>query len=163
MAQVGSSGGRRDSNVDLNLVPFIDLMSVMITFLLVTAVWSQVAMIKLGSSIYGKQSDIDPTPPKPTVPLRVNVTTLGYQIRLGAPNNKVRPYQEIDVPKLADGRFDVKGLLAKLQQIKDANPGKDDAVMGAQESLTYDDMITGMDTILRAGFSQVSVATGGFE
>ena len=38
MAQIGGEGGGgRESNVELNLVPFIDLMSVCIIFLLVTA------------------------------------------------------------------------------------------------------------------------------
>ena len=31
----GGSGGKRDSNFEVNLVPFIDLMSVLITFLLI--------------------------------------------------------------------------------------------------------------------------------
>jgi biopolymer transport protein TolR len=36
----GGGGGRgKSQNFDLNLVPFIDLLSVLITFLLVTAVW----------------------------------------------------------------------------------------------------------------------------
>ncbi|MBK7890416.1 MAG: biopolymer transporter ExbD [Bdellovibrionales bacterium] len=55
MAQVEDSGSGRSTNVDVNLVPFIDLMSVLITFLLITAVWTQVSMIQLGSSIYGKK------------------------------------------------------------------------------------------------------------
>ena len=63
MAQVSDGGsGKKEATFDLNLVPFIDLMSVMITFLLITAVWTQVSMIKLGSSIYGKQNT-DETPP----------------------------------------------------------------------------------------------------
>ena len=36
-------GGRRSVDHALNMVPFIDLLSVLITFLLMTSVWSQVA------------------------------------------------------------------------------------------------------------------------
>ena len=36
----GGGGGRgRNQNAELNLVPFIDLLSACITFLLATAVW----------------------------------------------------------------------------------------------------------------------------
>ena len=36
-------GGKKAIDFDINLVPFIDLMSAMISFLLITAVWTQVA------------------------------------------------------------------------------------------------------------------------
>lgn len=48
MAQIDSGGSKgRAVSVELNLVPFIDLMSVLITFLLITAVWTQVSMIQI--------------------------------------------------------------------------------------------------------------------
>ena len=50
MAHISSGGKGRDINTELNLVPVIDLMSVLITFLLITAVWTQVSMIQLGAS-----------------------------------------------------------------------------------------------------------------
>lgn len=57
MAHIESTGGGRKTNLEVNLVPFIDLMSVLITFLLITAVWTQVSMIQIGSSVYGKKSE----------------------------------------------------------------------------------------------------------
>ena len=84
MAQVEGSKNGRDPNADLNLVPFIDLMSVLITFLLITAVWSQVSMIQLGSSIYGKKQEnqTEPPPPPPEMadlPLRLDVKDFGFR------------------------------------------------------------------------------------
>lgn len=46
-AAVGTGGGKGDVNVDLNIVPFIDLMSCLTAFLLVTAVWVQIAQLDL--------------------------------------------------------------------------------------------------------------------
>ena len=52
MGQISSGGhGKKEVAVELNLVPFIDLMSVLITFLLITAVWTQVSMIQIGNSL----------------------------------------------------------------------------------------------------------------
>ena len=76
----GDSSGRK-KNIELNLVPFIDLMSVLITFLLITAVWTQVSMIQIGSSLYGKKSDSQPNPkppPNADVLLKVDVKEIGY-------------------------------------------------------------------------------------
>ena len=39
-----SAGGKRELNSDINLVPFIDLLSVCICFLLIAAVWLQLPM-----------------------------------------------------------------------------------------------------------------------
>ena len=156
MAQVsdGGSGNRRESSFDLNLVPFIDLMSVMITFLLITAVWTQVSMIKLGSSLYGKQNtdDTPPPPPRADVVFRVDVKEMGYRVLIGE--------RKFEVPKIND-EYDKVELKKKLEDIKQAYPDKVDAVITMEEQLKYDFLIQGMDILLQAGFPAVSVATGG--
>jgi biopolymer transport protein TolR len=93
MAHIDDSGGsnRRSANVDVNIVPFIDLMSVLIIFLLITAVWTQVSMIQIGSSIYGKktaQERAEP-PPKAEIPFRLDVREEGYRIILGRQSTNV--------------------------------------------------------------------------
>src|SRR5215468_9660166 len=42
-----SSGGRRSVNLELNIVPFIDVMSCLAAFLLITAVWVNIAQINI--------------------------------------------------------------------------------------------------------------------
>ena len=43
----GSSGGRKSLDAEINLVPFIDLLSMCICFLLMTAVWTQLASVQV--------------------------------------------------------------------------------------------------------------------
>ena len=43
-------GGKKPLNAELNLVPFIDLLSCCISFLLITAVWTQIAGLQVASS-----------------------------------------------------------------------------------------------------------------
>ena len=147
-------GNKRDSNVDLNLVPFIDLMSVIITFLLITAVWTQVSMIKLGSSVYGKQQKDDPTPPLPKsdVAFRLDVKDYGYLVVIGKKRYRIEKQ---------NGDYDEETLKVQLVKIKQAYPDKIDAVITMDEALKYDYLIRGMDVLLQSGFSAVSVATGG--
>lgn len=157
MAQVSDGKGNgRAASFDLNLVPFIDLMSVMITFLLITAVWTQVSMIKLGSSIYGKQNtdETPPPPPRADVPFRLDVKETGYRVVIGS-NNYV-------IPKV-NNEFDKEELKKKLDDIKQAYPDKVDCVITMEEQLKYDYLIQGMDLLLSSGFPAVSVATGGAE
>ncbi len=49
-AQIGPSGNggrRRSLEADINLVPFIDLLSMCICFLLMTAVWTQLSTVQV--------------------------------------------------------------------------------------------------------------------
>ena len=42
----GGKAGKKSVNADLNLVPYIDLLTCMVAFLLITAVWSQLARLE---------------------------------------------------------------------------------------------------------------------
>ncbi len=150
MAQIGDSDEK--TTVDLNLVPIIDLMSVLIIFLLITAVWTQVSMIQIGSSIYGKKtSDEKPEPPpKAEIPFRVDVRGDGYRVVIGR--------QEIRFPKL-NGAYDQERLMVEVKKIKELYPEKNDAVITVQDELPYETLIGGMDALLSGGFPEISVAT----
>ncbi|WP_374078118.1 ExbD/TolR family protein [Bdellovibrio bacteriovorus] len=150
----GDSSGRK-KNIELNLVPFIDLMSVLITFLLITAVWTQVSMIQIGSSLYGKKSDTQPAPtppPNADVVLKVDVKEIGYVLTVGR--------QVISLP-MVNEQFDEAGLVAQLQRVKQLYPEKVDAVVSVADAIPYEQLIKAMDNCLTAGFSAISVATGG--
>jgi biopolymer transport protein TolR len=43
-------GGKKDLNADLNLTPFIDLLSTCVCFLLITAVWIEVGTVDIKQS-----------------------------------------------------------------------------------------------------------------
>lgn len=156
MAQIesGSSGGRR-VNIELNLVPFIDLMSVLITFLLISAVWTQVQMIQMGSSFYGKKTEESPPVPTPhlDIPLRIDVKSTGFVVLLGK--------QVMPLPKIAGGAYDEVGLTAQLRRIKQLYPDKVDAALAVADDVAYEIVIKTMDQILMTGFSSITFATGG--
>ncbi len=154
MAQVESGNNNRSANAELNLVPFIDLMSVLITFLLITAVWSQVSMIQIGSSIYGKQSaaDTPPPPPKADIPLRIDVKSTGFRVIIGKDTK--------NIPKVG-GDYDSRGLLAELKKIKGDYNDKTDAVITVDDEVNYEFLILGMDMLIQGGFPSISVSTGG--
>src|SRR2546430_3537368 len=45
-----AKGGKKLLDAEINLVPFIDLLSCCISFLLITAVWTQIAGLQVASS-----------------------------------------------------------------------------------------------------------------
>jgi len=90
----GGGGGRvRNLNHDLNLVPFIDLLTVCITFLMVTAVWTQLSSLKVDQAISDPnaepvEQDTPPVPPL-TVHVRSDGLWMGRNIEQGKNYNKV--------------------------------------------------------------------------
>ncbi len=151
------SGNNSESPVvELNLVPFIDLMSVCIIFLLITAVWIQISMIQLGTSVYAKKIDDEPLPPTQTphaeVPFRIDVVSQGYKMILGS--------QVILVPLSERGKYDHEGLTKQLQAVKKVYPDKVDVVITSEDKLLYKHLIMAMDLLLAAGFPQVSITPG---
>jgi len=154
MGHISSGGSGRKKTFEPNLVPFIDLMSVLITFLLITAVWTQVSMMQIGTSLYSKKTQDTPPPPIPKdadVPLRVDVKPDGYKIILAK--------QTIQLPLIA-GEFDDVGLKAQLERAKQLYPEKTDGAIAVADELPYEKLIRGMDIMLNAGFSAISVLTG---
>jgi biopolymer transport protein ExbD len=62
---VGGHGGKRPSNHDIPLIPFIDFLLCLVMFLLVTAVWSQMARIEADANVPGPpRPDEQVEPPK---------------------------------------------------------------------------------------------------
>ena len=155
MAHIESGGrGGRSVNQELNLVPVIDLMSVLITFLLLSAVWTQVSMIQLGASFASPkdptQTDIKP-PPLEDVVLKLEVRETGYILFVG---KDVRP-----IPKV-NNNYDNESLETDLKKIKQLYPDKAGIKLAINDDTLYEVVVGVMDTGLRAGFSP-ELLTGG--
>lgn len=147
-------GGRRETDIELNLVPFIDLMSTCISFLLITAVWTQVSMIQIGSSIYGKKNDTGQVeqPTREQVTLKIDINHQGYNVRIGK--------QALRIPKLGE-EFDEKSLLQELKNIKAKYPDKTDGIISMIDDIKYDELIKAMDNLMNGGFPEIAIATQG--
>lgn len=153
MAQIDDGGGDGSPNVELNLVPFIDLMCVCITFLLITAVWTQVSMIQLGTSIYGKKSqdESDIVQKTSNVAFRLDVNEAGFVINIGL--------EVVKIPVTSEGH-DAVTLKSELEKLREGYPNKQDVVIAMEETLPYDLMIKTMDQLIQTGFVDVGIATG---
>jgi hypothetical protein len=69
--EAGRGRGRKSVDSDINMIPMIDLLMVTISFLLITAVWSQMARVDADAQVPGSLSPVDSPPPLPEVQLHV--------------------------------------------------------------------------------------------
>jgi biopolymer transport protein TolR len=150
----GERNKRRPVNTELNLVPFIDLMSTSICFLLISAVWTQVSMIQIGSSIYGKKNDTGQIeqPPREQVQLKLDVTESGYIVSVGK--------SSLRIPKVGND-WDQAALVNQLKGIKAKYPDKTDGIISLLDDIKYNELIRGMDAFMIAGFPEIAIATQG--
>lgn len=155
MAQIEEGGSGRETTIELNLVPFIDLMSVCIIFLLITAVWTQVSMIQIGSSIHApkppEESDQPPPPKDEAANIRLMVNQGGYTVSVSG--------RTVQIPK-KDGDFDDAGLVQYMKQIKEKFPKQETATIALLDEMTYENLIRGMDSLMLGGFPEIAIATG---
>ncbi|MBC7742050.1 MAG: biopolymer transporter ExbD [Bdellovibrionaceae bacterium] len=154
MAHISTGGRGREPNVELNLVPVIDLMSVLITFLLISAVWTQVSMIQLGASFASpkdaSQKDITP-PPMEDLVLKLDIRANGYILYIG---------KEVRTLPMLNGVYDKESLLAELTKVKQMFPTKGGVKMAISDEIQYEHVVAAMDIGLKAGFSP-ELLTGG--
>lgn len=69
----GGGGGKRNVNSDVNMIPFIDLLMVTISFLLITAVWVTFSRMNANAQVPGPPSntEVEPTTPEKVLHLHI--------------------------------------------------------------------------------------------
>ena len=148
--QEGSAKGRKKSlDAELNLVPFIDLLSCCISFLLMSAVWTQISGLNVASS--GGPSDNKEQ--QQTIDIKLSLTDKGYALQMAGAT--------IDIPKMAgkEGpQFDQKTLVDKLKTLKASLPDQQAITVQPQDDVAYEDLVATVDTCVGQQLRDVTVA-----
>ena len=149
--QPHTKGGKKALDAEINLVPFIDLLSCCISFLLITAVWTQIAGLQISSS---------GGPPDPqqkqeqTIDVKLLLTEKGYQLAMAGGT--------VEIPKIkgADGTpgFDRKTLADKLKTLKASLPEQSAITVQPEDAVAYDDLVSTVDICLGEQLRNVTVA-----
>jgi len=149
----GGKSGKKALDAELNLIPFIDLLICNICFLLITAVWTQMARIEVSqkgkSTAQEKKEDI---PPEMRVKVVVLVGDDGYTITAGG--------ERLVIPKQGEV-YDTEKLGKQLREIKTRLPKKEDLTVAAEDGIKYKYLIRTMDIALAQHFTKIQVSDAG--
>ena len=146
---MGASLGSQDKgslNVELNIVPFIDLMSCMTAFLLVTAVWVNIASLDNAPLGRGREPfPADEEPPRLAVLLDHDHITVS-----SFPSGEMRqmPFRDYSRLESALREFKTAGSLPEVQVAGDSTK---------EHPIEYRDLIAAMDAATRVGYPRVGV------
>ncbi|MDD9943450.1 MAG: biopolymer transporter ExbD [Myxococcales bacterium] len=147
----GGHGGKKAVDSEIPLIPFIDLLLCCVMFLLVTAVWNQLARIDANQQQPGQQAPDQP-PPEEKIKVVLQVQSTGYVLASSAGDR-------IEVPKSGDS-YDIESLREKLRERKNMEPNRRDLVVAPEDGVLYADVITAMDVVVGEGFPEMSLSDG---
>jgi biopolymer transport protein ExbD len=145
-------GGKKALDATINLVPFIDLLSCCISFLLITAVWTQLARMDVTQKSKAPSGAVEDNP-TPKVQLTLFINKDGYTF-----TKSTGERQEIEM-KGED--YDYVKLSDVLLQAKKDHADQDDLTIKAEDTVIYNKIIKTMDVALSAKFPNISLTDKG--
>ena len=132
-------GGRRqnDATAELNITAFMNLMVILVPFLLITAVFSRLAILEL--NLPG--SSTEPVEPQDQV-FQLEVIVRADQIEVGDRNQGL-----LGIYPNSDNGYDFNAVGEKLVQLKERYPDKTDASILLEQEIAYDTLVQIMDAV----------------
>lgn len=119
----------------LNLTPMMDVFTVLVVFLLITAVFTSIAVMDLSvPTSAGGAASI-----KPDFAIEVIVRKAGLEIANGKAVEAAFPKK--------DGKYDLQKLSELLAALKAKYPEKEDATVLMEPKIEYDHLVQVMDAV----------------
>jgi len=139
-----------------NLTPFIDLFSVLICFLLMTAAWTQLESVQVQIEEKPKINPVDvadETPPPPPDAKKIKLT-------LHLQSDRIQIKENEQVRMVSVNGMDVSGggLRAVLESWKGRLPDDQVIVIESGEKATYGQLIRLYDVVTQSGWSNVAIS-----
>jgi len=128
---------------ELNLIPMMNLICLLIPFLLLSAAFIKVAVIQVN------QPSITPGPasvPSDDPRFTLTITDQGYQIFVDGTKLEGR-FAGPTLPLLPTGQYDDNGLRFMAREIKRQDPTKSTVMLSAEPDVAYEQLIDAMDAV----------------
>jgi biopolymer transport protein ExbD len=157
MPEQGGGGRKKKKALDavINVVPAIDLLSCCITFLLYTAVWTQISRLQVQQLGMGVPEPDTAAQQQKALAVTLAVGERGMALSVGDAS--------YDIPSLGrtpEGLVlqDLKTLDTRLKAVKGQFPDQGSIIVTAEDTVPYGDLVHVIDACLGAGLLQVSVS-----
>lgn len=142
---------KKELNFEINILPILDILSVLICFLLLTAVWIQLAAIDVKQAVGDNSSNGDKNPPS----VWATVATDG-SVQISLRDVKSKLPREMRVPRSRAG-IDWTRVTAAFQNIKTEIPDLRTGIVRAQARTDYGDVVQMMDELRRVQITDIGL------
>lgn len=138
---------------ELNLIPFIDLLSTCICFLLITAVWMNIGSINVKQAVGGQSAAETEKKPLMWVFMETDgAVTLDVRDAAAVP-------AQMRKTKISgkDGQVNLDAIQQFAEGLRSKEPGLRTALIQPKSQTAYEDIITLMDSFKKAGMGDLGV------
>lgn len=161
---------------DVNVIPFIDMLSVIIIFLIMVAAFFNLSILDASLPSAGEEQSAELVQKKEeenqqNLNLTVAITQRGFYIG-GAGAILTQKEGEPTIPKKPDGTYDFDALNQKLWEVKQKFPDNWDIILLPEDAIDYQTLLKTMDAsreiyieengkkVKRVMFPNVGIAAG---
>jgi biopolymer transport protein ExbD len=152
-AEPTGKGGKKSLDANINLVPYIDMLMTIMTFLMMTAVWTQIAMLEVQNASGGAEAQ--PEEPDPNKPKAVMVLVGKEQVTIQEEGAEARPFLAT-----ADG-FDWNGINIELKRLKDARQDRNEVKIQSEDGVKYEHLTKLIDLSTGLQMKQITLTPMG--
>jgi len=146
-----NKGKKKALDTTINLVPFIDLMAVTISFLIMTAVWTQIGRLQVTG---GGGDEPSPEPEPKTVPVTLLLSERDLRLTVGTST-----FDPIPLTRDAKQQLDLSKLAERFKEVKKNLPPEQTAItVQTEDNVRYEDLVHVIDEAIGDGFPAVSVS-----
>jgi biopolymer transport protein ExbD len=145
---------KKHLDFEVNLIPFIDLLSVSICFLLITAVWLNVGSMNVKQAVGGQAQE--DTKKSPLVWVRM---TAQGDLDLEVQESSLVPagMRKLRIA-MTDNKVDMAGLEKAISSLRALEPSLNTGLIQPTASTTYEDIIDVMDKMKKNGMNDLGVS-----
>ena len=152
----GGKGGKKPLDASINLVPFIDLMAVTISFLIMTAVWTQIGKLQVSQS-GASSAEQEQTEEDKTVPITLMVKEKELVLQAGPTT-----FDPMPITRNGTNQIELARFTEKMTEVKGQLPAPPTAItVQTEDTVKYEDLVRIIDQCKALGLENVSLAAAG--
>jgi biopolymer transport protein ExbD len=159
MPQGGGKHGKKTLDAVINVVPAIDLLSCCITFLLYTAVWTQISRLQV-SQFGAGAPETPPAEQQKALLITLSIGERTMQLTTTAGQSFDLPVERVPKVGSDEKQLNLKELDDRLKVIRSANPEAVSITVSPDGTFPYGDLIQVIDVCYGQGLVNVAVAGG---
>ena len=148
---------KKDLNFEVNILPILDILSVMICFLLLTAVWTQIGTLDTRQAIGDNSVSGDKNPPS----LWINMSSQGdlrFSLRdLTSEMKGKSASNDLQLPAMQNG-VNWQAFDQKIQTLREQLPELKTVVITPESQSNYGDVIKVMDKLKRQQLTDIGLS-----
>lgn len=150
-APTPAKGGKKNVDFVVNLIPMIDFLSVLISFLLLTAVWTQLARINADQAV---SQNMTSPPDNPEKVKNVNILLTANECIMNVSGEK----PPTRIARTPEDKYlkDLRRTFNEAKQRVDKTTAK--VMLAAEDTVPYKNIIQVMDVSIDLGLTGVTVS-----